>query len=251
MNQLTTVGNRIKQIRLNLGLSMEEFGKRLDTSKGAVNNWEKGVNFPNKERLKKIADLANKDINWLLWGSFKEYMSYYLLENGYKQFLHDFPETIDIIANNLEFNSQILQYPDYNDSIRRSFNKVYLPIFYDYSENVIDIDIQDYLNKPHSISPEQFKARFLSKFRDGLIKNGLKYGEEEKIRQYGIALLEHYDSSYPIQQQYTSIDDYFSSMTATQIETEKLVNNLCKHLEIPFKKNSNLAKILFKNHNQF
>lgn len=120
MNQLTTVGNRIKQIRLNLGLSMEEFGKRLDTSKGAVNNWEKGVNFPNKERLKKIADLANKDINWLLWGSFKEYMSYYLLENGYKQFLHDFPETIDIIANNLEFNSQILQYPDYNDSIRRS-----------------------------------------------------------------------------------------------------------------------------------
>lgn len=51
------VGKRIRDIRLSLGLSMEEFGNRLDTSKGAVNNWEKGKNLPNISRLKKLLHL--------------------------------------------------------------------------------------------------------------------------------------------------------------------------------------------------
>lgn len=67
-NSPNEVGVRISNIRRNLGLSMEELGKRLDTSKGAVNNWEKGVNFPNKERLKKIADLGNVSMGYLLYG---------------------------------------------------------------------------------------------------------------------------------------------------------------------------------------
>lgn len=35
------VGARIKDIRLSLGESMEQFGARFNTSKGTVNNWEK------------------------------------------------------------------------------------------------------------------------------------------------------------------------------------------------------------------
>lgn len=45
-----SVGNRIKSIRKEKGLTMEEFGKKLNTSKGAVNNWETGKNLPNNER---------------------------------------------------------------------------------------------------------------------------------------------------------------------------------------------------------
>ena len=48
------VGNRIKSIRLDQGATMEEFGKAFNTSKGTVNNWEKGRNLPNKENLLKI-----------------------------------------------------------------------------------------------------------------------------------------------------------------------------------------------------
>ncbi|MGY0400710.1 helix-turn-helix domain-containing protein [Carnobacterium jeotgali] len=64
------VSNRIRNIRLNLGLTMEEFGNQLNTSKGAVNNWEKEKSLPNKERLKKIAELGNMSVNELLYGSF-------------------------------------------------------------------------------------------------------------------------------------------------------------------------------------
>ena len=62
------VGVRIKDIRLEKGMSMEEFGKRFNTSKATVNNWEKGRNLPNKENLKIIADLAGMTVQQLLEG---------------------------------------------------------------------------------------------------------------------------------------------------------------------------------------
>lgn len=61
------VGARIKNIRQDLGMSMEEFGEILSTSKGAVNNWEKGKNLPNNWRLKKIAKLGNISLDSLLY----------------------------------------------------------------------------------------------------------------------------------------------------------------------------------------
>ncbi|MFV0557973.1 MAG: helix-turn-helix domain-containing protein [Enterococcus sp.] len=62
------VGERIRSIRIGLGYTMEAFGEKLDTSKGAVNNWEKGKSLPNKPRLKKIADLGGVSITYLLEG---------------------------------------------------------------------------------------------------------------------------------------------------------------------------------------
>lgn len=66
------VGARIKDIRLSLGESMEQFGARFNTSKGTVNNWEKGRNLPNKENLKKIADLMHKSVIELFCGKLED-----------------------------------------------------------------------------------------------------------------------------------------------------------------------------------
>lgn len=67
-----SLGRRIKQIRISLGLSMEDFGEYLETSKGAVNNWEKGKNAPNNSRLAKIAEIGNCTIDELLYGNLNE-----------------------------------------------------------------------------------------------------------------------------------------------------------------------------------
>ena len=56
---------------------MEELGARLKTSKASVNNWEKGVNLPNKQRLKKIAELGGISVNELLYGDMKNFISSY------------------------------------------------------------------------------------------------------------------------------------------------------------------------------
>lgn len=59
------LGNKIKQIRLDMGLTLEAFGKKFNTSKGNVLGWEKGKNSPNKERLKAIADYAGISVGEL------------------------------------------------------------------------------------------------------------------------------------------------------------------------------------------
>ena len=63
---MKTTGERIKDIRLELGETLEEFGDRFDTSKVTVFNWEKGRNLPNKSNLKKIAEIGETSVNELL-----------------------------------------------------------------------------------------------------------------------------------------------------------------------------------------
>lgn len=61
------VGKKIKSIRLDLGESMEQFGKRIDNAKsGVVSNWENGKQLPNKKRLKMICDLTGVKVSEFL-----------------------------------------------------------------------------------------------------------------------------------------------------------------------------------------
>nr|DAY27959.1 MAG TPA: helix-turn-helix domain protein [Caudoviricetes sp.] len=67
------VGARIRAIRLDRGMTMVELGELLSAPQGAVSNWERGENLPNKHRLKKIATIANISVQELLHGV-KRYM---------------------------------------------------------------------------------------------------------------------------------------------------------------------------------
>lgn len=51
------IGEKIKEIRLNRGMTTKDFGSLLGASDSNVTSWEKGRTSPNKSRLKKIADL--------------------------------------------------------------------------------------------------------------------------------------------------------------------------------------------------
>lgn len=64
---MKTTGERIKDIRLELGETLEEFGERFNTSKATVFNWEKGRNLPNKSNLKKIAEIGGISIHELTY----------------------------------------------------------------------------------------------------------------------------------------------------------------------------------------
>ena len=49
----------IKDTRLKLGLTLEEFGKLFNppASQSLVSRWERGVNLPNAKRMKRIKEL--------------------------------------------------------------------------------------------------------------------------------------------------------------------------------------------------
>ena len=60
------IGSRIKQARLNKGLSQEAFGKLLGVSKVSVCGYELGMRTPSLETLIKIVDTLDLDPNYLL-----------------------------------------------------------------------------------------------------------------------------------------------------------------------------------------
>ncbi|MDT2990077.1 helix-turn-helix domain-containing protein [Enterococcus casseliflavus] len=63
------IGYSIKLIRKELGLTMEEFGKKFDphADKSNVSKWEKGACVPNNRRLKEIAKLGNTTVADLIF----------------------------------------------------------------------------------------------------------------------------------------------------------------------------------------
>ena len=62
------VGKRIKDIRMEKGMEQQEFANIINATVSALSNWENGRNYPNKERLKNIADLAGMTVQQLLEG---------------------------------------------------------------------------------------------------------------------------------------------------------------------------------------
>lgn len=69
---LHAVGQRIKNIRMQLGMNQEEFAKATNSTIPAVSNWENARNLPNKARQKEIAILGNTTVNELLHGNIDE-----------------------------------------------------------------------------------------------------------------------------------------------------------------------------------
>lgn len=63
---MKTIGDRIRDIRETLGLTGEEFGRKLNVAKGSVSNWENNKRTPDADMLVKIADLGKVTTDYIL-----------------------------------------------------------------------------------------------------------------------------------------------------------------------------------------
>lgn len=63
------VGQRIKEIRLKKGMTLEEFGGLFNAGKGLVSRWENGLSTPTPDRLKQIAKVGDLTLEELLYGN--------------------------------------------------------------------------------------------------------------------------------------------------------------------------------------
>lgn len=64
--QKQIIGNRINKIRLEKGMTLEEFGKLFGATKSNVSKWCKGQALPNPERMKQIAKIGDTTISELI-----------------------------------------------------------------------------------------------------------------------------------------------------------------------------------------
>jgi transcriptional regulator with XRE-family HTH domain len=65
------VGNMIKEIRENAGLSQEQFAEKLAISRQAVSKWERSVTLPDIENIMYISELFNVSLDTILKGDKK------------------------------------------------------------------------------------------------------------------------------------------------------------------------------------
>ncbi|MEI5995358.1 helix-turn-helix transcriptional regulator [Candidatus Enterococcus mansonii] len=85
---LIAAGKRIKEIRKLHNYSMARFSKIVgNSSASTVNNWEKGNNLPNQDRLEKLAILGNTTVEWIRYGDFKDYVEHLLAGANLKKTL--------------------------------------------------------------------------------------------------------------------------------------------------------------------
>ena len=79
-----SLGERIRQIRLERNETQTEFAEKADVSVATVSRWEASVDKPHPKRYKKIAVLGNMTVDELLHGqpnettTALEIMDYYI-----------------------------------------------------------------------------------------------------------------------------------------------------------------------------
>lgn len=66
---MSSIGERIRQVRKEESLSMDAFGKRIAVSSAAVARWETGENNPAERTIKLICNEFHINYAWLTQGT--------------------------------------------------------------------------------------------------------------------------------------------------------------------------------------
>lgn len=141
------VGARISKIRRESGLTMKEFGEKISkylnseiiVSGSLISRWESGVNLPNNERLKVIAELGNMTVDELLNGidwhaydkkyadqlkkvgiAFKEFESFKVYLESLSYELETHSSGVTIKKDKVETNFNLDEFNDFQNEIKRT-----------------------------------------------------------------------------------------------------------------------------------
>lgn len=88
---METIGERIKRIRKEAGLSMATFGKRIGVNSSSVAKWETGENNPSERTLKLICSEFHINYLWLTKGEGEMYSN--LGETILEMLVDEYPPT--------------------------------------------------------------------------------------------------------------------------------------------------------------
>lgn len=75
-SECMTIGQRVKKVRNELNLTMQDFGNKIGIGKGAVSNIENGYSNPSTSTLKFICKQFNVDYFWLTEGKGEMFVSF-------------------------------------------------------------------------------------------------------------------------------------------------------------------------------
>lgn len=88
------VGQRIRQVKDEMGISLSEFGNRLGLKKPTLNAYVQGYNLAPLSVIEKVSKVSGRPIGWFYFGDMEEYISSYLSLKGEQKLLEDHPEVV-------------------------------------------------------------------------------------------------------------------------------------------------------------
>lgn len=113
------IGKRLRLIRENIGITQTDLGKKLGIQFQHVSKYERGETVPTWENLIKLNDLYDININWLLTGKGKMFLSpitYSPNSEGAKEFVRDMQsdsqieEIIEELRNDHDLKTLVYDY---------------------------------------------------------------------------------------------------------------------------------------------
>lgn len=98
-----SLGERLRELRMNLNLSAEKLGEMVGKSKSTIIKYEKNLRDPSSDTLKKFSEIFNVSIDSLIQGDDKTMTD---IEDDILQYLH---LPLDQIAKdkNVEVNGKV------------------------------------------------------------------------------------------------------------------------------------------------
>jgi transcriptional regulator with XRE-family HTH domain len=90
---ITTMGERIRELRRNAGMTQDELGNKIGVSAQAVSNWERG-SVPDTELIPRIADCFGVSTDALFGREYENYDVYSLMA---KHIVAAFESIIDVL----------------------------------------------------------------------------------------------------------------------------------------------------------
>lgn len=254
------VGKRIRKIRKKLGLTMQEFGNMVSNSpRSTVSTWEHGGNLPSKEKIELIAQIGSVNSEWIKWGDFSDYIESYLLFLGYERYIEDNKYIIKNISSQIQKSHSLdfskfpadANYSKFNRSIELIFNKAYLNDLSELLSEVMHSIIDE--NNCHELY-EANKKKIFNNYYDEIVAQKIEWKNFQEYKTIAYKIIDKYSKNQINQlnnPKYSSVDDYFHTISENQFDIEKFLLDLSKRYNFPYEKNSKTAKILLDNHKNF
>ena len=146
-NDKLRLGYKIKELRLEKGMTTKEFGKLFGATDSNVTSWEKGRTSPNPERLKAIAKIADITVEELLSNSKHE--------NALKYALNHAKKRLDEL---ISFGDPFPEMP-----LSSFANKYYDKLLSSVEESLNTYDLGNYSNKEIEELSERYLGDLLAK----------------------------------------------------------------------------------------
>lgn len=184
------IGERIHDLRIRKNVSMEELANSIGAGgKSTINTWEKGITLPRPNYLKKLSEYFGIDVNYLKYGSLKNYLINLVIDDWDKKdsiIFDDLEQYLKVATDYSEFengfpiNVPLDKFGDFYHEgalsfIRNVINNNYSEIA-DFLGSTLkyenDIEILEDLKNWFRASANRFGTRFIGLSR--LIRDGIE-----------------------------------------------------------------------------